>query len=145
MNIKCLKIDCLLNFVRSACRTSLFLFFLTSHNTITQVECDCYGTVPPFPLLSCRVGVCLLSMPLWKVEPTCGLWTAAGREPSIMLHKLEPCKLSTLASTIVTLLKVGMAEIFHLFFSLCTNQSVFSSYFDPRLLFSLDDSQYVIA
>jgi len=30
--------------------------------------------------------------------------------------------------------KVGMAEIFHLF--LCTNQSVFRSYFDPRLPFS---------
>ena len=62
-----------------------------------------------------------------------------------MLHKLEPCKLSTLASTIVTLLKVGMAEIFHLFFSLCMNRLVLRSYFDPRLLFSLDDSQYVIA
>jgi len=55
-------------------------------------------------------------MPSWKVEPTCGLWTAVGREPSITLHKLELCKLSTLVSTIVTLLKVGMAEIFHLFF-----------------------------
>jgi len=30
----------------------IILFFLTSHNTITPVECDCYGTVPPFPLLS---------------------------------------------------------------------------------------------
>jgi len=29
-----------------------------------------------------------------------------------------------------------MAETFHLFFFLCTNQSVFRSYFDPHLPFS---------
>jgi len=40
--------------------------------------------------------------------------------------------------------KVGMVEIFHLFF-LCTNQSIFRSYFDPRLPFSPDDVQYMIA
>ena len=41
-------------------------------------------------------------------------------------------------------IKVGLAEIVHVFF-LCTNQSVFRSYFDPRLPFSPDDAQYVIA
>jgi len=42
------------------------------------------------------------------------------------------------------LVKVGMAEIFHLFF-LCTNQSVLRSYFDLCLPFSPDDAPYVIA
>jgi len=41
-------------------------------------------------------------------------------------------------------IKVGMVEIFHLFF-LCTNQLVFRSYFDPYLPFSPDDAQYMIA
>jgi len=40
--------------------------------------------------------------------------------------------------------KVGMAEKFHLLF-LCTNQSVFRSYFDSCLPVSPDDAQYVIA
>jgi len=45
---------------------------------------------------------------------------------------------------ILVVLKVGMAEIFNLFFFLCTNLSVFRSYSYPCLPFS-PDAKYMIA
>ena len=47
-------------------------------------------------------------------------------------------RLVTGSQNYTDIIKVGMAEIFHLFF-FCTTQSVFRSYFDPRLPFSPDE------